>query len=212
VTGPPHAPAASTTRTHGRGSPGPDRRDTATWDDAAVGRAVSAGDELALREAFERWGPTVHGVVRRRLDGPEAQDVVQAVFVSAWRSRETFDPSRSSFPAWLIGITRHRLADALAGRYGREVATDPDQLREDAGAVSPEPAPQDTAVDRVVLLAEIDDLGEPQGTLVRMAFFADLTHREIADRTGLPMGTVKSHLRRSLQRLRTRLEDVSAPR
>lgn len=208
MTGPSQAPAAVTPLRPA----GHDGRDTSTWDDATVGRAVSAGDELALREAFERWAPTVHGIVRRRLDGPEAQDVVQAVFVSAWRSRETFDPERSAFPAWLIGITRHRLADALADRYGREVVTDPEQLRQEDPAAPAEPVPQDSAADRVALLAEIDDLGEPQGTLVRMAFFADLTHREIADRTGLPMGTVKSHLRRSLQRLRTRLEDVSAPR
>ncbi len=105
-----------------------------------------------------------------------------------------------------MGITRHRIADALAQRYRSEVVTEPDQLHGGDAAVLHEPLPQDAAADRVVLLAEIDELGEPQRTLVRLAFFDDLTHAQVAARTGLPLGTVKSHLRRSLHRLRDRLE------
>ncbi|WP_432564512.1 RNA polymerase sigma factor [Kineococcus sp. SYSU DK003] len=182
------------------------------WSDAAVGRAVQAGDERGLREAFDRWGPVLHGLARRRLDDQDAQDVVQAVFVSAWRSRATFDPTRSSFPAWLVGIARHRIADALAQHYRSEVVTDPEQLHRGEATGPVGPAPQDAAADRVVLLAEIEDLGEPQRTVVRLAFFGDLTHEQVAARTGLPLGTVKSHLRRSLRRLRTRLEDDRAAR
>lgn len=178
----------------------------ASWDDAEVGRAVRAGDERGLREAYERFSPLVNGLARRRLGEQDAQDVVQAVFVAAWRSRENFDPERSSFAAWLVGITRHRVADALAQRYRSEVVTEPDQLHGGDAAVLHEPLPQDAAADRVVLLAEIDELGEPQRTLVRLAFFDDLTHAQVAARTGLPLGTVKSHLRRSLHRLRDRLE------
>lgn len=178
----------------------------ASWDDAEVGRAVRAGDERGLREAYERFSPLVNGLARRRLGEQDAQDVVQAVFVAAWRSRENFDPDRSSFAAWLVGITRHRVADALAQRYRSEVVTEPDQLHGGDAAVLHEPLPQDAAADRVVLLAEIDELGEPQRTLVRLAFFDDLTHAQVAARTGLPLGTVKSHLRRSLHRLRDRLE------
>ncbi|MEW1956776.1 sigma-70 family RNA polymerase sigma factor [Kineococcus sp. NPDC059986] len=178
----------------------------AAWDDAAVGRAVRAGDERGLREAYERFSPLVNGLARRRLGEQDAQDVVQSVFVAAWRSRENYDPDRSSFAAWLVGITRHRIADALAQRYRSEVVTEPEQLRGGDAAVLHEPLPQDAAADRVVLLAEIDELGEPQRTLVRLAFFDDLTHAQVAARTGLPLGTVKSHLRRSLHRLRSRLE------
>nr|WP_246315069.1 sigma-70 family RNA polymerase sigma factor [Kineococcus aurantiacus] len=188
----------------------PDGAGPASWDDAAVGRAVRAGDERGLREAYERFGPLVHGLARRRLDEQDAQDVVQAVFVSAWRSRERFDPQRSTFAAWLVGITRHRLADALAQRYRPEVVTEPGQLQGGDAAVLGEPVPQDAATDRVVLLAEVDELGEPQRTVVRLAFFADMTHEQVAAATGLPLGTVKSHLRRSLRRLRTRLEEDGA--
>jgi RNA polymerase sigma-70 factor (ECF subfamily) len=193
-------------------SPAADWTDPASWDDAAVGRAVAAGDERGLREAFERWAPLVNGLARRRLDEADAQDVVQNVFVSAWRSRERFDPSAASFPAWLVGIARHRIADALTTRYRPEVVTDPELLRGGDSTVVLDAAPQDVATDRLVLLAEVDGLGEPQRTVVRLAFFEDLTQVQIAERTGLPVGTVKSHLRRSLRRLRSRLEDDSADR
>ncbi|MEZ0494060.1 RNA polymerase sigma factor [Kineococcus sp. TBRC 1896] len=182
----------------------------AAWDDADVGHAVRAGDERGLREAYERFSPLVNGLARRRLGEQDAQDVVQAVFVAAWRSRGNFDPGRSTFAAWLVGITRHRVADALAQRHRSEVVTEPDRLTGGAADALHEPLPQDAAADRVVLLAEIDELGEPQRTLVRLAFFDDLTHAQVAARTGLPLGTVKSHLRRSLHRLRTRLEADSA--
>lgn len=184
----------------------------AEWDDATVASALGSGDERALAEAFRRWSPLVHGLARRRLSEPDAQDVVQAVFVSAWRSRDRFDPARASISAWLVGITRHRIADVLSSRHrNSEVATDPIDLRAEPPGVGagPHADPHDSAADRLLLLDELEHLGEPQRTLLRMAFFDDLTHVQIAERTDLPLGTVKSHLRRSLRRLRDRLEERS---
>ncbi|GAB7190864.1 sigma-70 family RNA polymerase sigma factor [Kineococcus sp. NUM-3379] len=177
-------------------------------DDAAVALAFRAGQEQALAEAFARWGALVHGLALRALGPADAQDVVQAVFVSAWQSRAGFDPSRGPLPAWLVGITRHRIADALGARHvHEEVATDPVTLtgaRDASDGRGTEP--QEELLDRMLVLEELERIGEPQRTLVRMAFFEDLTHVQIAERTALPVGTVKSHLRRTLRRLRDRLE------
>ncbi|NAZ88420.1 RNA polymerase sigma factor [Kineococcus indalonis] len=181
-------------------------------DDAELARALADGDERALAEAFRRFAPLVQALALRRLPEADAQDVVQAVFVAAWRSRGTYDPDRSALPAWLVGITRHRIADHLRARHrDAEVSTDAVELVGGPGGERPVvDDPAERAADRLVLLDELEHLGEPQRTLLRLAFFEELTHTEIAQRTDLPVGTVKSHLRRSLRRLRTRLEEDRA--
>lgn len=181
-------------------------------EDAALGRAFAAGDEAALAAAYARWAPQLHGMAVRAVGTDDAEDVLQAVFVSAWRHRDGFDPRRGPLPAWLVGITRHRIADALAARHRRgEVLVDPTSpglggAAEEHPARAGAPAPHDAATDRIVLVGEMSELGEPQRSIVALAFFEDLTHQQIAQRTGLPLGTVKSHLRRSLLHLRDRLE------
>ena len=90
------------------------------WDDAAVGRALVAGDESALAEAYRRWAPLVHTLALRALrDADDAQDVTQQVFVSAWRGRTGFDPTRGVVPSWLTGIARNAIADVHT-RRGRD--------------------------------------------------------------------------------------------
>jgi RNA polymerase sigma factor (sigma-70 family) len=173
-------------------------------DDAAVGVLFAAGDERALAWAYERWGGLVHGLACRALGaGPDAEDVTQQVFVSAWTGRSRFRPDRGPFAAWLVGICRHRIADAYARRRREQ------QLASAAGTLaSGEPdARFDTDADnRVVLMDELARIGQPQRTIMELAFFADLTHEQIAHRLDLPLGTVKSHIRRTLGRLRERLE------
>ena len=206
VAAPPQVRTVSPVTSGAHVVPGPSTGPTAPadWTDDEVARRLVDGDERALAETYARWGPLVHGLARRRLGEHDAQDVVQAVFVAAWRSRDRYDPARAALAAWLVGITRHRIADSLDVRHrSSEVTTDPVDLTPGASAVVD---PYDVAADRVLLLDELEHLGEPQGTLVRLAFFDDLTHTQIAERTQLPIGTVKSHLRRSLRRLRDRLE------
>jgi len=173
-------------------------------DDDHLAALFSAGDERALAWAYEQWAGLVHGVAVRALGSTQdAEDVTQQVFVSAWTGRAGYRPEAGPLRAWLVGITRHRVADAFARRQreARVVAA--------AAGVAQQPRPgpaDDRADDRMLLLDELSRIGEPQRGIMELAFFHDLTHEQIADQTGLPLGTVKSHIRRTLVRLRARLE------
>ncbi|MDP5185414.1 sigma-70 family RNA polymerase sigma factor [Blastococcus sp. BMG 814] len=177
-------------------------------DDAEVGRRFAAGDEQALALAYERWAGQLHGMAVRAFGpGPDAEDVTQQTFISAWTGRARYRPEQGPLPAWLVGVCRHKIADAWArrDRMRREAeAAVSEAQATPAGGTTP---PVDSVVtDRMLVLEELERLGQPQRGIIELAFFADLTHAQISERTGIPLGTVKSHIRRTLERLRTRLE------
>jgi RNA polymerase sigma-70 factor (ECF subfamily) len=184
----------------------PAQRAAAEPDDQEVGRRFAAGDEQALAEAYRRWSGQIHGMAVRAFGpGPDAEDVTQQTFVSAWTGRARYRPDQGPLPAWLVGVARHKIADGWARRERQRRETEVAMAQ--AQAVPPGAPAIDTAVaDRMVLLDELDRLGQPQRGIIELAFFEDLTHAQIADRTGIPLGTVKSHIRRTLERLRSRLE------
>lgn len=166
-----------------------------------------AGHEDALGEVYDRWSSLVHTYALRALgDAHDAEDVTQQVFVAAWRSRETMTPGPSTFPAWLLGIARHKISDARAAR-ARDV-----RRIEAVAAVTPSGEVVGTEdvmePDRLVVRQAVDEMGEPRRTIMLLAFWQDLTHADIAASTGLPLGTVKSHLRRGLTQLHRTLEEV----
>jgi RNA polymerase sigma-70 factor (ECF subfamily) len=177
-------------------------------DDDEVARRFAAGDEQALALAYERWAGQVHGMAVRAFGpGPDAEDVTQQTFVSAWTGRARYDTAQGPLPAWLVGICRHKIADAWAKVERQRRSTE--AAAADARSL---PAPTSgeglagAVADRVLLLGELNRIGQPQRRIIELAFFDDLTHAQIAARTGLPLGTVKSHIRRTLERLRNRLE------
>lgn len=172
--------------------------------DDVIAQHFRDGDEQALAVAYQRWSPLVYTAAMRATgSAADAADVTQAVFVSAWRGHHGFDPQKGSLPGWLMSITRRRIADHWEERSResrRMVAVATSEPAVPTGPAS------DVVIDRVLLADEIERLGDPQRRIIELAFFQDLTHQQIASLMDLPLGTVKSHIRRSLDRLRTRLE------
>ncbi|MFJ3905638.1 sigma-70 family RNA polymerase sigma factor [Streptomyces sp. NPDC090025] len=204
--GPDAAPAPAPAPAHAS-----DEDDAATVTDAEIARGLAGGDEHCLTVAHQRWGRLVHTLAARSLgDSREAEDVTQQVFVAAWRGRANFRPDRGSLPAWLTGITRRKVADALTARTRRtELAAALGGSLEHDDRTDEESA---RVLDRMVVTEGLSRLPRVQRDVLELAYFADLTQTQIADRTGLPLGTVKSHARRGLLNLRHSLELADAGR
>lgn len=171
-------------------------------DDAQLARRFASGDADAVKAMYERWSRLIYTLAARSLGNlADAEDVTQRTFVSAWTSRESFTPDAGSLGGWLVAIARRRIADA------HEARSRGSRLEEAMKAVAVEAVEEPADIAQAVVIAdEIDTLESDAREVVRLAFYEDLTHAQIATRLDMPLGTVKSHLRRSLTRLRTRLE------
>ena len=203
--GPVHRPRPSSAGTPSADPPWP--------EDGRLAASFLAGDPAALRELYDRHARAVYGFSLRCVRAHhDAEDVTQQVFVRAWRGRSSFDPARGSIGAWLMGIARHQVADRLAAR-ARDTEVSARVARVNGDGPTPPAAVTDQVIEAVVVADELNRLPVQQRTVVRLAFYDDLTHQQISTLTGLPLGTVKSHLRRGLERLRQRWEvDGVAPR
>ncbi|MFC4069917.1 RNA polymerase sigma factor [Actinoplanes subglobosus] len=172
--------------------------------DDELAERLRAGDENALRAAYDQHGASVLYLAQRMLGNrADAEDVTQVTFVAAWAGRDTFDPGRGTILSWLLGIARRKAVDRLrsAARDDRVTETVRTQLTEPDTPETPE-----RIVDRIVVADELGRLPADQRKTLELAFFDDLTHPQIAAVTGLPVGTVKSHIRRGMANLRRRWE------
>jgi RNA polymerase sigma factor (sigma-70 family) len=186
-------------------SPAPYRPASEPLADDDLARGLVAGDDTCLTAAYQRWAGLVHTLARRSLgDSREAEDITQQVFLGVWRGRRGYRPDHGPVAGWIVGITRHKIADALSARSRRgELLT-----AAGAGLALADPAGRpEAALDRVLIRHELDRLPAPQRQVLSLAFYEDLTQTQIADRTGWPLGTVKSHTRRGLHLLRSRLAE-----
>lgn len=195
---------------------GEPRRDRAA-EDADLVAAIAHGEVEALERLYDRYGALVFSVSLRVLhDNHLAEDVVQEVFHRLWRQPTSFDPARGRFVSWMMSVTRNRALDELRrrNRRFRSEERDQDPEREIAGGDrfdDPEVGVI-LAEMRVVVRAALTRLPVAQREVIELAYFGGLTQQEIAERTGDPLGTVKTRVRLGMRRLRVTLADyVDAP-
>jgi RNA polymerase sigma-70 factor (ECF subfamily) len=175
--------------------------------DALLASRLAAGDDLALAEAFDRFGRAVYGAAMRVLgDGASAQDVVQDVFVDLWSHPERYDPEAGPLRTYLIVLARHRAVDLVRSEL-RRIARQERHYRLLPGQQARSPGDDVLAADMAsTIRAAVRTLPESQRRVVELAYFQGLSYREVALAAGIPEGTAKSRLRLALAKLETMLD------
>ena len=163
------------------------------------------GEAFAL--LFRHFAPRVKSyLLRCHMDAGVAEELVQETMLTVWRKADTFDPGRASASTWIFTIARNRRVDLLRG------ARHPDALLDDQPIESEAPSPSDSVLgaEREARAHEaLNALPQDQAEVVRLSFFEDKPHADIARELGIPLGTVKSRLRLAFVRLKSALEPVA---
>ena len=184
-------------------------RTVAADADVVLVRAIASGSSEALGRLYDRHAGIVYGLARRILARLEdAEEVVQDVFAQVWRDAARYERSRASVSGWIVMLTRTRAIDRLRARRARpdvDAAVDPDAAPPMV-SVFRDPEEVTIAADDVrQVRTALESLPESQRTLVDLAYYQGLTHTEIAEQTGVPLGTVKTRLRAAMVTLRSAL-------
>jgi RNA polymerase sigma-70 factor (ECF subfamily) len=179
--------------------------------DAALAGLVlqmAAGEEAALGEFYDATLGKVYGLALRiTCPTDAAEDVAAEVYTQAWRQAGRYDPARGRPLAWLLTMCRSRALDSLRRRDEADAHPEPETLAEPVEAEGADPLDMLETVERNgALHTALQALTPIQRQLLALAYYRDLTHQEIAAHAGLPLGTVKSHIRKALLRLRAVLE------
>ena len=174
---------------------------------AAALRRVAAGDQAALRLVYDETAAKLFGVCLRILnDRSEAEDVLQEVYLNIWRKAAGFDEARASPISWLVAIARNRAIDRVrSGAVSRLSGP----IEEAENLADPGPNAVDSVVTAQInrrLYACLEELELRQRSAIRAAYMDGLTYEELAERTNVPLGTMKSWIRRGLAKLRACLE------
>lgn len=167
----------------------------------AILKRIAAGDANAVQDCLKAYGGLVWSLARRMLRNSEdAEDVVQEIFVDIWKNAERFDESQASETTFIAMIARRRIIDRM--RYANRRLT-PDSLED----VVNEPANRydvslQTSVEAAEAAKALQSLRPEQQQVLQLSIVHGLSHQEISDATGIPLGTVKTHARRGILRAR----------
>ena len=177
-------------------------------EEAALIARIAARDSVALGELYDRYAGMLLALIRRILGELEAEDVLQETFVQVWRQAERYDPKRSSASTWLVLIARSRAIDRLRTRRVAD-RTKEASFRENSRVdTSPEGVESVLHTERQRRLREeLARLPEEQRHALELAFFRGMTQSEIAESTGIPLGTVKTRTLLAMKKLRKALSE-----
>ena len=160
---------------------------------------VANGDPDAVRECISRYQSLIFWLARKQL-GADAEDAVQDIFIELWRNAGRFDPSKASEPTFVSMVARRRIIDRRR-KLSRQPQTETiEPERPIAAKTSVEATAEASLAGRA-----IDELDERERTALRLSVYEGLSHSEIAEHLGMPLGTVKTYIRRGLARVRDRL-------
>ncbi len=174
--------------------------------DEELVRQVANGDERALSELYDRYSRPVYASGVRLLgDAHLAEELVQDAFTNVWQAAASFDPSRASFATWLYRITRNRCVDLNRRRQARPQFAGENPLRAVPGGPEPE-----ASVDGWDVAQALSRIPEKHREVLTLAYFEGLSQREISQRTGVPLGTIKSRTTAALKRLHRSLVNPAA--
>jgi RNA polymerase sigma-70 factor (ECF subfamily) len=165
--------------------------------------AAGRGDQAAIGQLYDRFSGQMYGLAMRiTQDATLAQDVVQEAFVGIWRNAARFDAARASARTWIMAIAHNRSIDAIRRRRPAQELPDP-ELPPPAALTSPDIWGEVAGrMDADQVRAAVMTLSPVQREAIALAYFSGLTQQEIADRTGAPLGTVKSRVRLGLMALK----------
>lgn len=166
---------------------------------AAVGR----GDEAALEQVYGRYGGACFALARRILDDAQlAEDVVQQVFLALWQG-SGYDPTRGAVSTWLLSVTHHKAVDSLRRESTRRKRLASEQALVELAAAGPGPDSETWTRVRAERTREaLRELSPEQREVLLLAYYGGYTQREIAELSGIPLGTVKSRTLTALRRMR----------
>jgi len=169
---------------------------------------VAAGSEDALRALNRRYGGALVALAERVVGSrADAEEVAADVLWQIWRQAERFDPARGSAGAWIMTLARSRAIDRVRARNARipgAVTAEPAEI-----AVNDDPAPQIYSREcRQVIGTAMENLPRPEREVLELAYYSELSQTEIAERTGMPLGTVKTRVRGALTKLRAALKGM----
>jgi RNA polymerase sigma-70 factor (ECF subfamily) len=176
-------------------------------DDRRLAAALRTGEEAALAAVEDRYGKTLSGFLGQTMpDATSAEEVRQQVLLEVWKRGREYDPDRASALTWILTIARSRAIDELRRQKRRpQVPTaEPPEVEDDS------PSEVDAMLERWRMADLLERLPAEEALTLRLRFYEELSQTEIADRTGIALGTVKSRMVAGLARLRTMLVEEGA--